>query len=63
MRPFWELCTQAKEMGIRIILDGVFSHTGSDSIYFNRKVIIQGRCLSISQFPLLQLVSVSSLSR
>jgi glycosidase len=24
-------------MGIRIILDGVFSHTGSDSIYFNRE--------------------------
>lgn len=23
-------------MGIRIILDGVFSHTGSDSLYFNR---------------------------
>ncbi|HHX96388.1 MAG TPA: alpha-glycosidase [Clostridia bacterium] len=34
---FRELCTQAKEMGIRIILDGVFSHTGSDSIYFNRE--------------------------
>lgn len=33
---FAQLCSQAKEMGIRIILDGVFSHTGSDSIYFNR---------------------------
>ena len=29
------LCQKAAEMGIRIILDGVFSHTGSDSIYFN----------------------------
>lgn len=33
---FVRLCEQAKEKGIRIILDGVFSHTGSDSIYFNR---------------------------
>lgn len=33
---FAELCDTAKEMGIYIILDGVFSHTGSDSIYFNR---------------------------
>lgn len=33
---FKELCLQAKERGIRIILDGVFNHTGSDSIYFNK---------------------------
>ena len=26
----------AKEKGMRIILDGVFSHTGSDSKYFNK---------------------------
>ena len=32
-----ELCGKAREMGINIILDGVFSHTGSDSIYFNKK--------------------------
>lgn len=31
------LCRKAADMGIRIILDGVFSHTGSDSIYFNRE--------------------------
>lgn len=30
------LCKQAKKQGIRIVLDGVFSHTGDDSIYFNR---------------------------
>lgn len=34
---FQELCARAKEMGISIILDGVFSHTGSDSVYFNRE--------------------------
>ncbi|MCR4441528.1 MAG: glycoside hydrolase family 13 protein [Peptococcaceae bacterium] len=31
------LCEKAKEYGIRVILDGVFSHTGSDSIYFNKE--------------------------
>jgi len=36
-RLFEELCTKAQEMGIAIILDGVFSHTGSDSIYFNKE--------------------------
>lgn len=33
---FKELCSMAREYGIYIILDGVFSHTGSDSIYFNK---------------------------
>lgn len=33
---FSRLCAEAKSMGIRILLDGVFSHTGDDSIYFNR---------------------------
>lgn len=30
------MCRSQKH-GIRIILDGVFSHTGSDSLYFNRE--------------------------
>lgn len=30
------LCRDAGEQGIRVMLDGVFSHTGSDSRYFNR---------------------------
>lgn len=30
------LCKKAKDYGIYIILDGVFSHTGDDSLYFNR---------------------------
>ena len=30
------LCEKAKALGIRVMLDGVFSHTGEDSIYFNR---------------------------
>ena len=34
---FAKLCAEAKEAGIAIILDGVFSHTGSDSLYFNKE--------------------------
>ena len=33
---FEALCERARALGIRILLDGVFSHTGSDSRYFNR---------------------------
>ena len=33
---FEKLAAYAREAGIRIILDGVFSHTGDDSVYFNR---------------------------
>lgn len=40
------LCKEAKQHGIRIINDGVFSHTGSDSIYFNR----QGRYKTVGAF-------------
>ena len=36
MEDFESLCAAAKEQGIRLILDGVFSHTGADSVYFNR---------------------------
>ena len=32
-----QLCAAARKLGIRVILDGVFSHTGSDSVYFNRE--------------------------
>lgn len=34
---FEELIRKAKRLGIKIIIDGVFNHTGSDSIYFNRE--------------------------
>ena len=32
---FRQLCRAAKSRGIRVILDGVFNHTGSQSRYFN----------------------------
>ncbi len=31
------LCREAKARGIRILLDGVFNHTGADSVYFNKE--------------------------
>ena len=36
-KAFEHLIKKAKEKGIGIILDGVFNHTGSDSLYFNRE--------------------------
>lgn len=36
-QDFSELCDKAGGMGIRVILDCAFSHTGSDSRYFNAK--------------------------
>ena len=32
---FRALCTAAHQRGMRVILDGVFNHTGSNSRYFN----------------------------
>lgn len=33
---FTSLCKKCDEFGIKIILDGVFNHTGSNSLYFNK---------------------------
>ncbi len=35
-RDLKRLCADAKKLGISVILDGVFSHTGHDSRYFNK---------------------------
>lgn len=36
-QDFENLCQEAEKLGIRVVLDGVFNHTGSDSVYFNRQ--------------------------
>ena len=36
MADFRALCAAVHARGMRIILDGVYSHTGSDSLYFNK---------------------------
>lgn len=33
---FSALCREAAALGMRVVLDGVFNHTGDDSVYFNR---------------------------
>ena len=30
------LCAKARELGMRVICDGVFNHTGDDSVYFDK---------------------------
>ena len=39
---FTAMCDAAHARGIRVILDGVYSHTGSNSLYFNRENTFQG---------------------
>ena len=39
---FKALCDAAHEKGMKIILDGVYSHTGSDSLYFNKNRTFPG---------------------
>ena len=39
---FQAMCEAAHSRGIRVILDGVFSHTGSNSLYFDRESTFGG---------------------
>ena len=39
---FTALCEAAHARGIRVILDGVYSHTGSNSLYFNKDRVFAG---------------------
>ena len=43
MAEFTALCDAAHARGMKIILDGVYSHTGSDSLYFNREGHFDGK--------------------
>ena len=40
---FTDLCDAAHALGIRVILDGVYSHTGSDSLYFDKQKTFGGK--------------------
>ena len=37
LSDFRQLVCEAEKRGIRLVLDGVFNHTGDDSLYFNKK--------------------------
>ena len=43
IEDFREMVEAAHKRGIRVILDGVYSHTGSDSLYFNKKDTFPGK--------------------
>ncbi len=42
-KDFTALCDAAHARGIKVILDGVYSHTGSNSIYFNKNGTFPGK--------------------
>ena len=43
LEDFREMVDAAHERGIKVILDGVYSHTGSNSLYFNRENAFDGK--------------------
>ena len=42
-KDFAELCRTAHAHGVKVILDGVYSHTGSNSLYFNKEGTFPGK--------------------
>lgn len=50
-KDFERLCKKAKKLDILIILDGVFSHVGSNSIYFDSEGIFGNGALSNPDSP------------
>ena len=43
MEDFKALCRAAHSRGMRIVLDGVYSHTGANSLYFDREYTFGGK--------------------
>ena len=43
MADFTAMCDAAHARGIRVILDGVYSHTGSNSLYFDKDGAFGGK--------------------
>ncbi len=50
-KDFSSLCKKAHELDIKIILDGVFSHTGSNSIYFDAEKVFGNGAVSNPDSP------------
>lgn len=48
---FKNLCDKAHRAGIKIILDGVFSHTGSNSVYFDKEHVFGNGAVSNENSP------------
>ena len=49
MDDFRQLCDAAHQRGIKVILDGVYSHTGSNSLYFDKNRTFGGNGAYCSQ--------------
>ena len=49
MGDFKAMCDAAHKRGIKVILDGVYSHTGSNSLYFDREHTFGGKGAYCSQ--------------
>lgn len=50
-KDFEQLCNEAHKRNIKILVDGVFSHTGSNSIYFDGKHIFGNGAVSSENSP------------
>lgn len=50
-RDFAALCREAHKLDIKIILDGVFSHTGSNSVYFDANGVFGNGAVSNPDSP------------
>lgn len=50
-QDFAILCREAHKLDIKIILDGVFSHTGSNSVYFDAKGVFGNGAVSNPNSP------------
>ncbi len=50
-QDFAALCREAHKLDIKIILDGVFSHTGSNSVYFDAKGVFGNGAVSNPDSP------------
>lgn len=48
---FKQLCSLAHKLDIKVVLDGVFSHTGSNSRYFDKKGVFGGGAYSDENSP------------
>ncbi len=51
LEDFTALCDAAHKRNIRVVLDGVFSHTGANSVYFDKEGIFGGGAYSDSDSP------------
>ncbi len=61
---FASLCAAAKKLGIRVLIDGVFSHTGSDSVELQPGgAVPHPGSLQLPGIPLLSLVHLPAVAQ